>query len=276
MTGHSAAGGWLPPGPAILFCPADRPERFEKAMERADVVILDLEDAVPPGRKTMARDAVRDSGLDPGRAVIRLNQVGSSWFDADLEMIRRTGYRRIMLPKVEGPEHLDEVSEYEALALLETPLGVLRASEIISRPNCISAMWGAEDLVAAMGGVSSRFSVTNRYRDVPRYARAQVALTAAALGRLSIDAVHLDIADLAGQRLEAEDAAALGFAATACIHPSQVPLIREAYLPPPERVAWARRIREAAAAGGVGVVNGLMVDGPMYTQAELILRRAAR
>ena len=89
-------------------------------------------------------------------------------------------------------------------------------------------MWGAEDLVASLGGTSSRHA-DGSYRDVARAARANVLLAAGAAGIPAIDTVHLDIDDLDGLRAEAEDAAASGFAATACIHPSHVAVIREAY-----------------------------------------------
>ena len=116
----------------------------------------------------------------------------------------------------------------------------------------------------------------SEYRDVPRHARAQVALAAAAFGRWAVDSVHLDIADEAGQRAEALDAVALGFVATACIHPSQVAVVRGAYAPDDDEVAWARKVLAAAENNqGVFRLDGRMVDGPVFRQAEATLRRAA-
>ena len=87
--------------------------------------------------------------------------------------------------------------------------------------------------------------------------------------------MHLDIEDLDGLRAEAEDAAASGFAATACIHPSHVAVIREAYRPTPEQVAWAKRVLDAAAGEqGVFRFEGGMVDGPVLRHAEAVVRRA--
>ncbi|NLD85678.1 MAG: HpcH/HpaI aldolase/citrate lyase family protein, partial [Actinomycetales bacterium] len=145
-------------------------------------------------------------------------------------------------------------------------------------------MWGAEDLLAAMGGSTSRFStaeaggprVAGEYRDVPRHARARVALAAAAFGRWAVDSVHLDIADEAGQRAEALDAVALGYVGTACIHPSQVAVVRGAYAPDDDEVAWARKVLAAAEHNqGVFQLDGRMVDGPVFRQAESTMRRAA-
>ena len=91
-----------------------------------------------------------------------------------------------------------------------------------------------------------------------------------------IDAVHLDIDDHDGLAEEAADAAALGFGATACIHPSQVPVVRAAYRPTDAQVRWATTVLEAVhgSAGAVAAVEGMMVDGPIIRQAEVILRRA--
>lgn len=269
---------WMPPGPAVLFCPGNRPDRFAKAAERADAVILDLEDAVAPGDRPEARQAIIASGLDPARTIVRVNPVDSADHEADLECVRATDYRCVMLAKTESAEHVTSVAAWTracVLALVETPLGIVRAEEIAASLGCGGMMWGAEDLVAAMGGTSSRFpDRAQAYRDVPRFARARVALAAAAFGRWAVDGVHLDFVDLDGQRREALDAVALGFAATACIHPSQVEVVREAYAPEPAAVDWARRVLAAGQEhGGVVEIDGRMVDGPLYRQAEAILRR---
>lgn len=283
----SGAPAWIPPGPALLFCPADRPERYGKAAARADVVIVDLEDAVAPADRPAAREALRASNLDPDRTIVRVNPIGTDEHAADLEALADTDYRCVMLAKTESAAQVTDL--YSAtgaavLALVETPLGVVRAEEIASAPGCAGLMWGAEDLLAAMGGSTSRFSaaeaggprVAGEYRDVPRHARARVALAAAAFGRWAVDSVHLDIADVAGQRAEALDAVALGFVATACIHPSQVAVVREAYAPDDDEVAWARKVLAAAEHNqGVFQLDGRMVDGPVFRQAEATMRRAA-
>jgi citrate lyase subunit beta/citryl-CoA lyase len=93
-------------GPAILFCPADRPDRYEKAADRADAVILDLEDAVGPGNKALAREAMVTKPLDPARTIVRINPASSLEQALDLEAIRRTAYRTVMLPKVNKPSEV--------------------------------------------------------------------------------------------------------------------------------------------------------------------------
>lgn len=259
-------------GPALLFCPADRPERYAKALERADAVILDLEDAVEPASRPAARAAIAASGLDPARVIVRINELGTEDAALDLAALAGTAYRTIMIPKA-GPG-LVVPEGFAAIALCESAAGVVAAPHLAATAGVVALMWGAEDLVASLGGTSSRLP-DGRYRDVARVARAQVLLAAGAAGIPAIDTVHLDIEGLDDLRAEAEDAVASGFAATACIHPSHVPAIREAYAPTPELVAWARRVRDAAGEhGGVFRFEGTMVDGPVLRHADAVLRRA--
>lgn len=261
-------------GPALLFCPADRPDRFGKALERADAVILDLEDAVAAADKPAARAALAEHPLDPGRVIVRVNPPSTPDFAADLAALDATPYRRIMVAKADAA--LPAVPGFELIALCETAAGVLDARDLARRPEVVALMWGAEDLVASLGGTSSR-DHHGRYRKVVRHARAAVLLAAGAEGIAAIDAVHLAIDDLDGLRAEAEDAVASGFAATACIHPSHVAVIRGAYRPSHEEVTAARRLLDAAAAGGGAVFQheGRMVDGPVLRHAEAVLRRHA-
>ncbi|WP_136032329.1 HpcH/HpaI aldolase/citrate lyase family protein [Microbacterium sp. PF5] len=262
-------------GPALLFCPADRPERFAKALDRADAVILDLEDAVLPAAKAEARANVRSAALDPARVIVRVNAPSSAEFDADLAALAETGFRTVMVAKSESASDLDRLGDaYDLIALCETARGVHAAPDIAAHPRVVALMWGAEDLVASLGGTSSR-TPAGRYRDVARYARARVLLEAGSYGKAAIDAVHVDIGDLEGLQQEAADAAASGFRATACIHPSQVSIVREAYRPDAETVAWARAVLEAAATErGVFRFDGRMVDEPVLRHARFVVSRA--
>jgi len=264
-------------GPALLFCPADRPERFGKALERADAVILDLEDAVAPDAKAAARGALIDSELDPAHVIVRVNPPGTEAFVSDLATLSQTDHRRIMVAKSESPKRLAKIdARFEIVALCETAKGVAQADRIAALANVSALMWGAEDLVASIGGTSSR-KPNGRYRDIARYARARVLLAAGARGKAAIDAVHLDIEDTKRLAIEATDAAASGFSATACIHPSQVAVIRAAYRPGEKEIVWARAVLEAAKTErGVFAYEGRMVDEPVLRHARAVLRRAER
>jgi citrate lyase subunit beta/citryl-CoA lyase len=275
VTGSAAAAGAFPWGPALLFCPADRPDRFANALERADAVILDLEDAVDPARRPVAREALVASDLDPARVIVRINPAGTPDHEPDISALAATPYRAVMLPKAERPADLAALRGYDTIALCETAAGVVAAPELARADGVIALMWGAEDLVASLGGTSSR-RPDGSYRDVARHARSAVLLAARAAGRFAVDTVHLDIADLDGLAVEAEDAAAVGFAATTCIHPGQVETIRAAYRPSADDVRAARELLAAAeeAGGGVFRFAGRMVDGPVVAHARAVLRRS--
>ncbi len=111
------------------------------------------------------------------------------------------------------------------IALCETAAGVLNAAAIAAEPNVVALMWGAEDLLASLGGTSSR-TENGDYRAVALHARSSVLLAAGAFGKDAIDAVYVNIPDLDGLALEARDAVASGFSSKACIHPDQVAVVR--------------------------------------------------
>jgi citrate lyase subunit beta/citryl-CoA lyase len=265
-------------GPAILFVPADRPDRFAKAAARADTVILDLEDAVAPADKPTARRAIVEHPLDPARTIVRVDPVGTDDFAADVAAVSSTRYRTVMLAKTETTAQLDELADalpgVRILALCETAAGVVRAPALAGHPSVVGLMWGSEDLVASLGGTSSRRE-DGGYRDVVRHARSSVLLAAGAAGVMAVDAVHLDLDDLAGLAAEAADAAAVGFVGSACIHPGQVATIRAAFRPDARAVAAARSLLEAAAGErGVFRHEGRMVDEPLLRHARSVLARA--
>jgi citrate lyase subunit beta / citryl-CoA lyase len=262
-------------GPALLFCPADRPDRYRKAAERSDAVILDLEDAVTPDRKPEARRTlVVGDVLDPATTIVRVNAVPTEFFEEDLRALADTPYRTVMLAKTSGAADVARLDGYDVVALIETAAGLAHVGEIAAAPNVVGLMWGAEDLVASLGGTSSRLP-DGRYRDVAVHARAATLVAAGANGKAAIDAVHLDLDDLEGVAAEAADAAASGFAATACLHPSHVPAIRAAYRPTAAEEEWARAVL-AAASGERGAFrwDGRLVDGPVLKHAAELVRRA--
>ncbi|WP_243063759.1 CoA ester lyase [Humibacter sp. RRB41] len=268
--------------PALLFCPADRPDRYRKALERADAVILDLEDGVAPADRPAARAALvafgRDTEADLDKVIVRVNPVSSPDHAHDVAAVRATPFRTVMLAKAESSADVAEVAgtvdDVRVVALCETAKGVLEAAAIAAHSSTVALMWGAEDLIVSLGGVSSRTS-SRAYRDIARHARSTVLLAAGAHGIDAIDAVHIDLEDLEGLAEEAADAVASGFAATACLHPRQVEIVREAYRPHEQQIALARRVIEAAdGAPGAFRLDGRMVDEPIIAQARAVMRRA--
>lgn len=262
-------------GPGWLFCPADRPERFAKAAAAADVVILDLEDGVAESDKAAARKALRENPLDPARTVVRVNASGTEEHARDLDALAETPYTTVMLSKTESAAQVSALAPRDVIALIETPRAVF-TTEIAAAEGTVAMMWGAEDLVATLGGSSSRLA-DGTYRDVARHVRSTVLLAASTFGRIALDAVHLDIRDIEGLRAEAYDAVAVGFHGTVCIHPTQIPVVRDAYRPSEEKVDWARRVLAAARSErGVFAFEGQMVDSPVLKHAEMLVRRAGQ
>lgn len=260
------------PGPAWLFCPADRPERFGKAAAVADVVILDLEDGVGADDKDAARHALRDTPLDPQRTVVRINPAGTPEHAADLDAVAGTAYRTVMLAKTEAAEQVSALSQYDVVALIETPLGAVNVAECARVDNTVAVMWGSEDLFASLGGTANRYP-DGRLREVASHVRSSALLAAKAYSRLALDSVFLDIKDLDGLRTEVDDSVAVGFDAKVAIHPTQIAVIREGYTPASDRVEWAQRVLAAAEnQRGVFAVDGMMVDMPILRRAQHIIR----
>ena len=123
--------------------------------------------------------------------------------------VQRTAYRTIMLAKTETLGDLATVADFNVVALCETALGIINAPQIAAARHVVGLMWGAEDLVASLGGSSSR-QESGTYRDVARHARSQVLLAAGAFGKVAIDSVYINIPDHQGLLAESIDAQASG------------------------------------------------------------------
>ncbi len=264
------------PGPALLFCPADRPERFAKAAAAADGVILDLEDAVAPEHKDAARGHVV-AALDRWpAAVVRVNAAGSAGHDADLAALDAHPDAVVMLPKAARRADVEALAPRPVVALCETAQGVLAAADLARAGNCVALMWGGEDLLADLGGRPGR-GRSGGLAPVLESARWAVLLAARAAGLPAVDTPYVDLADLATLRRDADDAAAAGFAAKACVHPRQVATVRAAFAPTPDELAWASEVLDAAREGGaVFRFRGRMVDAPVLAHARGLLAAAAR
>ncbi|MCK9902918.1 citrate lyase subunit beta [Parafrankia colletiae] len=260
-------------GSSLLFCPADRPERYGKALAAADTVIIDLEDAVAAANRPEARKALVGNPVDPARVIVRVNPRTTADYDEDMRALAQTEYRVIMLAKTESAQQVEDAAPYQVLALCETARGVLASAEVVRAPNVVGVMWGAEDLMASLGGSGSRLP-DGTYRDIARFAKSTVLLNAAVAGVPAIDTVFLDVGNVPALTAEADEAVACGFVAKACIHPSQAAVVRQAFQPSADEVAWARRVVAGSADSAVFLLDGQMIDAPLVAQARQILRRA--
>lgn len=259
-------------GPAWLFSPADRPELFADAAAAADVVVLDLEDGVALSDKDTARAALIGTPLDPARTVVGINPAGTAEHSSDLEAMAQTAYTTVMLAKCETPQQVAQLAPLDVFVLVETPRGAINVVELAQPDNVVAVMCGAEDLIAALGGTAPR-RADRTLRDVIQHVRSASLLAAKAYGRLALDSGSLDIADLEGLRAEVDDAVAVGFDATAAIHPSQLPTIRAGYTPSAAQLRWAGRVLDAAAnQRGTFTVDGAMIDAPVLQRATRIVQ----
>ncbi|MDO4761839.1 MAG: CoA ester lyase [Corynebacterium sp.] len=266
------------PGPALLFAPVNRPDILPKAAAKADMVILDLEDGAGDIDREQAYATIADCGLDPQRTIVRVVGPTDPHFLDDVAFVKTTPYSTIMVPKIYN--HIpQELAGLEVIAMIETPQAVVAVEKIAQHDDVVALFWGAEDLTFMLGGTHSRHHSdekdTPTYRDTMLLSRALMHIHAAAAGKASIDAVFADFRNLEGLYREAADAARSGFAATACIHPTQVDTIRKAYAPEPQQLRWAQRvIAEATNHPGAFKLDGEMVDAPLIAQAHRIVSRA--
>lgn len=268
---------------SMLFMPADKPAMAAKVPAiGADLAVLDLEDAVAADGKVAARGVLRASLADESvlsgasTVLVRVNEVESPWFAEDLALVGELGHGHprlgIVVPKVEHPHQVarvrDSLGDLLLVAGLESGLGVADARAILGA-GADGCYFGAEDYVADLGG-----------RRTPEgaevlYARSQVVLAARVTGCFALDQAVVSIRDDAAFTADAARGRGLGYAGKICLHPRQVELAHELFSPTPEEVEHARRVIEVAAAGGgVGLLDGAMVDHVHVRQAEAVIARA--
>ena len=258
---------------SYLFVPADRPERYAKALASgADAVIVDLEDAVAPAAKEHARAALADwLAHGAGQVIVRINAADTAWFNADLALLRSARISAVMLPKAERCEDLARVPHDCLLPLVETAAGVDALREIARAPRVQRLVFGSIDLQADLG--------IGGDDDELLLFRSQLVLQSRLAGIAPpVDGVCTALDDAAALEGEARRARRLGFGAKLCIHPHQVVTVNRAFTPSDEELAWARRVIDAAAAAGGGAVavDGKMVDKPVLLRAQALLRQAGR
>jgi citrate lyase beta subunit len=261
---------------SILFVPGHRPDRFAKALATgADAVVIDLEDAVPPGEKAAARAAALARPAAPAGVAlgIRMNPLPSAEGIADLAALLHAPPDFLMLPKVEAAAEIGIVARAfarppQVIALIESAEGLAQAAAIAAAPGCAALGFGGVDLAADLGCAPAWEPLLAH--------RATLVAAAARSARALFDVPFLDIADEAGLAEETRRVAALGFTGKLAIHPRQVGPIQAALTPAADQIAWARRIvaAMAQAAGGVCVVDGRMVDAPVARAARRMLSRA--
>lgn len=267
---------------SVLYIPASKERALEKARGlAADAIIFDLEDAVAPDEKDLARGilhaALSQGGYGHRLRIVRINSAESAWGKADIEALKAMDFDAVLIPKVESAADISAVSSVltgkPIWAMIETPLGVLRSEEIAAHPALEGFVMGTNDLAKEL---RCRF----RADRLPLVGALQSALLAArAHGVVAIDGVYNAFKDDAGLLLECEQGRDLGFDGKTLIHPAQLAVSNAVFSPSAQEVELANRQIEAyeaaeAAGQGVAVVDGKIVENLHVVTARQILAQA--
>jgi citrate lyase subunit beta/citryl-CoA lyase len=296
MTGTGAgfsARSWL-------FAPGDSERKMEKAAAgTADVVVLDLEDAVtddgkPEARAMIAAFLAAQPPAARTRLWVRVNPLDGPHALADLAAVLPARPGGIMLPKARGRADVELLDHY--LSALEVSAGIPQGSTKVivlvtetaeamfttgtyqGAPRVVAMTWGAEDLADAVGAAENR-NADGGYGFTYELARSLCLLGAAAAGVAAVDTIQGDFRDLEGLRRRAEKVRRDGFRGMLAIHPAQVDVINAAFTPDEEELAAAQEIVDLFAAHpGVGAVGhrGAMLDRPHLARAQALLASADR
>jgi citrate lyase subunit beta/citryl-CoA lyase len=256
---------------SCLTVPADDERKLARAATiAADEVIVDLEDAVAPERKSAAREialrALRDLDWMAATVAVRVNGARTSWHADDVALVRAANPAVVVVPKVESLEELAGLP-VPCEALIETARGLVGCEAIAAAPGLEALVFGPGDLAASLG-VPELTIGEGAHSD---YALARILVAARAAGVSAIDGPYPHHRDSEGFRASAQRSRAFGYDGKWCIHPAQVELANEVYAPTAEELERAQRILEHA---GVASIDGEMIDEANRRMAEAIVARA--
>ena len=283
-----------------LFAPGDSERKMAKASTGpADIVLLDLGDAVAEEGKAAARTAVSAflGAAEPqnrARLWVRINPLQGPHALADLAAVIRARAGGIMLPKSRGRADVELLDHYlsalevafgiepgstRVIALVtETAEGMFTTGTYVGAPRLVAMTWGAEDLADAVGASENR-NADGSYGFTYELARSLCLLGAASAGVAAIETIHGDFRDAAGLRKRAQQVRRAGYRGMLAIHPAQVEVINEAFTPSAEELAEAQEIVDLFAANpGAGALGhkGAMLDRPHLARARALLELARR
>lgn len=258
----------------LLFLPGSNPRAIEKARElSADMIVIDLEDAVKAEDKAAARQAAAEAVADGfgGRpTAVRVNALGSAWYGDDVVALRHSAADLVVVPKAESHRQVHDVAWLvgkPVLAMIETAAGVLAAASIA--PGTMGLIAGTNDLSAdlAIPPGAGRTGLAHGLQTI--------VLAARAFGIAAFDGVYNDLEDEAGLARQCEEGRAFGFDGKSLIHPGQIETANRIFGPSQEEVDSATRLI-AAATGGAERFEGRMIEAMHVAQAEAVLARARR
>jgi citrate lyase subunit beta / citryl-CoA lyase len=278
-----------------LFAPGDSERKMTKATaSAADIVLLDLEDAVADEGKPRARAMIADflaaqPEADRERLWVRINPLDGPHALADLAAVIPAGPGGVMLPKSRGGQDAERLDHYLSalevaagaepggtkviVLVTETAPAMFTTGSYQGAPRVVALTWGAEDLADALGASGNR-EPDGSYGFTFELARSLCLLGATAAGVTPVDTVHTDFRDLDGLRRRAGRVRRDGYRGMLAIHPDQVDVINEAFTPTAEELADAQEIVDLFAAHpGAGTIghNGVMLDRPHLARAQALL-----
>ncbi len=258
-------------GGALLFLPASNPRAIAKAREAgADLVVLDLEDAVKPGDKEAARDAAVEAVATawPMPVAIRINGVGNEWHSLDLDAAARSAVDLVVVPRAISAHLVQNIAKAvgkPVLAMIETAAGVLAAAEIA--PETAGLIAGTNDLAADLR------LPPGAGRAPLQTALQTVVLAARAAGVAVFDGVFNELENIPGFIAEAEEGRRLGFDGKSLIHPSQIEPCHRAFAPTEAELEHARGL-VAAFDGGAERFEDQMIERMHVEAAKRLLAKA--
>ena len=260
---------------SLLFVPGSRPDRFEKALAAdADLICIDLEDAVLPADKDAARQSVVDF-ISAGnkRLCVRINPLDTETGQKDLQALSEAGPSHVMLAKCKDEAQVRQcasrLTQSQIIGLIETIEGLNNAQQIArASDNMAALMFGGADMSAEL---RCEFS----YEPL-LFTRSQLVMAAAQANIDLIDVPFVNIKDDEGLQQETGKVRALGFTGKAAIHPCQIASIHTAFTPTPSQIEYAREVLAAVDGpdAGVVVVNGRMVDRPIILSCQRVMALA--
>ena len=262
---------------SYLFVPATRTDRIAKAAASgAGAVIVDLEDAVAPQDKDLARQALQQ-WLQSDNAVpvyVRINACDTPWYLEDVQLCHADKILGLVVPKAGDEAQLrllnQQLPHKVLLPLIETALGFHQALSIAKVKGVLKLLFGSIDFKKDLGIAGED--------DALLYFRSHLVLISRLTGLdAPVDGVTTAIEDMSLVTKDAQRAASLGFGGKLCIHPKQIEPVENAFRPSDSDIEWAHRVLKAAleSQGAAVALDGQMIDKPVIERAQSMLARAA-
>lgn len=264
---------------SYLFIPGNTPSMLQNLdVFESDAVIIDFEDSVLNYDKDAARILVKEFlskfSFKNIEIFIRINDSESPFFQKDIELTKSLSITGYVLPKasINSVEQLIKMTDKEIIPIIESPMAVLQAEEIASKPQIRGLLLGAEDLTKELN-ISRTLEGTEIL-----FTRSRLAIICHAYGVESIDTPYTNAKDEKGIYIDAANARNLGFTSKSSIHPNHIDAINEVFSPSQEEITQSLRIITKAETQQKGAfsLDGKMIDAPIIEKAKKVIQQAKK